>query len=204
MSTVDARIPIGYAGIMATPPSLPSRSPTGTFRGAAERMPTLPQRTSASASDRTRGNADEFGLEPDAQVNEWYDVVSTWVSRVRFAWTSTARGGPPSVPTGDVRGRKGYLSVEFLSGATVEYNNPQPYSVFDDMINSSSKGYYIHHASSQLIKQPYTLLSPAIRRVTHEIRNLREPKKPVRGAPQGRGRRFIGGQKQPPKLPTFA
>ncbi len=161
-------------------------------------MPTLPERTMASASDRTVGNADEFGLEPDAKVNEWYDVVSTWVSRVRFAWTSTARGGPPSVPTSDPRSRKGYLSVEFLSGATVEYNNPQPYSVFDDMINSSSKGSYIWHASPGLIRQPYTLLSPAIRKVTAEMRRLREPKT------RGRGRRFIGGSKGPPSLPKFA
>lgn len=181
---------------MATPPPLPSRNPSGTMRGASERMPTLPERVSPASSDRMVGNEDQLGLEPNAQVGVWYDVMSTWLSRVRFAWTSTARGGPPTPTTSDPKSRTGYLSVEFLSGATVEYNNPLSYSVFDDLINSSSKGSYIWHASPGLIRQPYTLLSPAIRRVTSEMRKLRAPKT------GGRGQRLIGAKRRPPTIPS--
>lgn len=176
------------------PPPLPTRATAGvpTFRGQFERLPTLPERQSPAFSDRTVGNADQFGLEPEAQVGIWYDVMSTWVSRVFFDWKS-ALGGPPTPTTDDPKQRTGYLRVEFLSGAVVEYSKPQPYSVFDDLINSPSKGQYVHHASSDLYHQPYTLLSPPTRRVTAEMRRLREPKANRRG-----GQRLIGRRRQPP------
>lgn len=176
------------------PPPLPTRATAGvpTFRGQFERLPTLPERQSPAFSDRTVGNVDEFGLEPEAVPGQWYDVQSTWVSRVFFDWKS-ALGGPPTQPTDDPKQRSGYLRVEFLSGAVVEYSKPQPYSVFDDLINSSSKGQYIWHASPGLIRQPYTLLSPATRKVTAEMRRLREPKANRRG-----GQRLIGTPRRPP------
>jgi hypothetical protein len=144
---------------------------------------------------------EEGGLEPEAPVNTWIDVMSTWLSRVRFSW-APVRGGPPTQPTKDPKQRTGYLQVEFLSGATVEYTNPQPYSVFDDLINSSSKGYFLHHAQSHLYTQPYTLLSPPIRKVTAEMRKLREPKSRMRGGHVG-GLRHIG-RTRPPRLPGIA
>ncbi len=148
----------------------------------------------ANASDRRVGNEDQFGLEPDAQVGKWYDVMSTWLSRVKFSWTRHA-GGPPTIPTSDPQQRRGYLMVEFLDGAVIEYNNAQPYSVFDDLVGSSSKGYFVHYSSANLMHQAYTLISPATRKVTAEMRRLREPKK------GGKGQRLIGAKRQPPALP---
>lgn len=145
-------------------------------------------------SDRRRGNEDEHGLEEDATIGVWYDVMSTWLSRVRASYTPV-RGGPPTPPAKDPKQRMVYLQVEFLDGATVEYTNPQLYSVFDDLINSSSKGQFIWHASPGLIRQSYTLLSPATRKVTAEMRKLRAPK---RG---GRGQRMIGPKGKPPPIP---
>lgn len=180
---------------ISVPPPLPGRNPNGTMRGLAERMPTLPERTMDHASDRRVG-LDEHGLEPEALVGPWYDVMSTWLSRVRFSFVPLGPGGsfrgPPTAPAADPKQRMGYLSVEFLDGATIQYTDPLPFGVFDDMINSSSKGQYIWHSSAGLIHKPYTELSPAIRKVTAEMRRLRAPKS------GGRGQRLIGGTRPPP------
>ena len=164
------------------------------MRGQSERMPTLPERQSPAMSDRRRGNEDEHGLEEDATIGVWYDVMSTWLSRVRASYTPV-RGGPPTPPAKDPKQRMIYLQIEFLDGATVEYTAPEPYSTFDDLVNSSSKGMYVHHASTHLYGKPYTTLSKATRKVTAEMRKLREPK---RG---GRGQRMIGPKGKPPPIP---
>lgn len=179
---------------MATPPPLPFRPLGGTMRGQSERMPTLPQRELQDVSDRRRGLEDEHELEEDARIGVWYQVMSTWLSRVRASYTPV-RGGPPTPPTKDPKQRMIYLQIEFLSGATVEYTNPEPYSTFDDLVNSSSKGSYVHHASTHLYTKPYTLLSPPTRRVTAEMRKLRAPKS------GGRGQRLIGPKSKPPPIP---
>lgn len=179
---------------MATPPPLPTRPPGGTMRGRSERMSTLPERELRDISDRRRGLEDEHELEEDARLGTWYQVMSTWLSRVRASYVPV-RGGPPTPPAKDPKQRLVYIQIEFLSGATVEYNNPEPYSTFDDLVNSSSKGQYVHHASTHLYGKPYTLLSPATRRVTAEMRRLRSPQS------RGRGQRLIGAKRQPPPLP---
>ena len=181
------------------PPPLPSRATANatTFRGQFERLSTLPERQSPAFSDRTVGNADELGLEPDATWETWYDVVSTWLNRVSF-WPKSHFGGPPTPQTKDLKQRTGYLRVEFLDGAVIEYSQPEPYSTFDNLIGSPSKGYYVHHAETHLYTKPYRTISPKTRRVTAEMRRLREPKANRRG-----GQRLIGLQSRPPRPPSF-
>ncbi len=153
-----------------------------------------PERQSPAFSDRTVGNADEFGFEPDATVDVWYDVFSTWLRRVRFSWRHPLHGGPPlSLPSTPKNDRLGWLQVEFLDLSVIVYNVPQKYAVFDDLINSSSKGQYIHHASSHLYTTPYTEISGARRKVTQAMRNARDPN---RGNLKYRGRK-----RKPPRLP---
>ena len=154
--------------------------------------PTDPVRQSPAASDRLVGNEDNLGLEPDAQVDVWYDVLSTWLNRVRFSWRPVT-GGPPTLLTEDPKQRTGYLQVEFLDLAVIMYTDPLPYGVFDDLVNSGSKGQYVWHGRSGLINRPYVTISGPRRKVTAAMRAAREP---GRG---GKNVRFTGGSKRPPK-----
>lgn len=111
-------------------------------------------------------------------VGEWYDVLSTWLHRIRFDWTSPNGKGQPfaePVDQGDLRESLGYLTVEFLDLAVVQY--VQPWKVFFDMLNSSSKGRFMHHASAHLATQPYDLISGPKRKVTKAMRASRDVKK---------------------------
>ncbi len=127
------------------------------------------RREASVASDRNIGYEDGE-LLLDSQPRVWYAVMSTWINRVYFDWRSSA-GGPPTIPTKDFRNRMGFLRVEFLDLAVIEYTAPMPYSVFDDMINSSSKGRFTH---DQLVGLPYRTISRARRKVTAALKRARD------------------------------
>lgn len=151
----------------------------------------LPRDSTAETDSPVEGR---FGFRSDREVGmfrddvfiaplvgEWYDVLSTWLHRIRFDWASPHGKGQPfaePVDESDLRESLGYLTVEFLDLAVVQY--VQPWKVFFDMLNSSSKGRFMHHASARLTDQPYDEISGPKRKVTKAMRDARSVGKRTR------------------------
>lgn len=148
--------------------------------------PTDPERESAIASDRLIG-IDTIGLDDEllfaGEVGKWHDVLSTYLNRVRFDWASNWGGGPPWPPGGGEQ-RKGYLTVEFLDLAIVEYPG-ETFQTFSDLINSASKGSYMWYASSGLQHKTGNKIRDGQRTVTQDMKDKRDL--PGRN-PRGKGR----------------
>lgn len=131
-------------------------------------------------SDREVGQfRDDVYIAP--YVGEWYDVLSTWLLRIRFDWASHWGKGPPfgePVDAADLNDSIGYISIEFLNGFIAQYT--QPFKVFFDLLNSSSKGKFMWWSSSRLKDQPYDTIRGQQRIVTQAMRAARDPRRRMR------------------------
>lgn len=134
-----------------TPPPLPS-----------ERANLGPVFESPFRSDRER-----YGeIDLAAPLNEWVDVVSTWVNRARFE---------PYVYLVDpwAEDVAGDWYVEFDDLALVVYPDT-PITVWEEFVNSSSKGMFIHYRCKEEGRS-YTLLRAGSRTVTPGHREIQAP-----------------------------
>ncbi len=158
-------------------PSLPAGFIGSQGPGAVRS--TTPTRESIISSDRTIGlqsDKEKEELLLAGQVGVWIDVFSEYLFKIRFDWVSPwpkFSSGPPSLSRNvPLEQRRGYLTAQFLDLAIVGYAN-EPYKVFQDAINSSSKGSYWWHASSGLQGKSGDKIQKSQRKVTAEMRRAR-------------------------------
>lgn len=97
-----------------------------------------------------------------APLNDWVDMVSTWVLRSRYDSDLYLFGDEG---TGD-------WTVEFLDGATVVYHDT-PASVWSEFFSSSSKGMFIYYRCKEE-GRPYDLLREGSRKVTAKQKRIRD------------------------------
>lgn len=179
------------------PPALPNFRLNGLPPALPEEHGGVVAQQYAYRSDRLTPLEDrEDGLQYTVPADTWIRVFSTWLSRVKFSWKSVG-GGPPSVPTKDPQQRLGYLTIEFRDLSVIQYSAPLPHRAFDDLVGSSSKGYFLHHGSWNLINADYITISAAKRKVSAKMTARYEP---------GANRKNVSfarpkGGVRPPKLP---
>lgn len=102
------------------------------------------------------------GAMSGAPLNEWVDVVSTWVLRSRF--------DPGFALFGD--SGTGDWQVEFLNGAEVIYHDT-PVTIWTEFFNSSSKGMFIYYRCKEE-GRAYELIQEGYREVTAKQRKIRD------------------------------
>lgn len=97
-----------------------------------------------------------------APLNDWVDMVSTWVLRSRY--------DPDTFLFGDEG--TGDWTVEFLNGAEVVYHDT-PAKIWSEFFASSSKGMFIYYRCKEE-GRPYDLLREGSRTVTAKQKRIRD------------------------------
>lgn len=149
------------------PPPLPNRGPPPLPKTRKAPVTALGRDVDLNrlgTGAKFRSNRLTPWVTPDvaAPLNEWVDVVSTWVLRSRYDSYVYLFGDEGL----------GDWTVEFLDGATVVYHDT-PAKIWDEFFTSSSKGMFIYYRCKEE-GRPYELIREGTRTVTAKQRFIRE------------------------------